>query len=70
VRHASGTAAPSEPGVPDLPGHAGRRAGDAIARFADLPSPTLSKLAREERQKIRERETRARARKAVGSATP
>ncbi|HEU4583306.1 MAG TPA: hypothetical protein VFS67_33845 [Polyangiaceae bacterium] len=58
-------AGPDLPEPPDLPGRAGRRAGDAIARFADLPPPTLSKLAREERQKIREREARARAAKAA-----
>jgi hypothetical protein len=70
AHHASGAPAPGEPDLPELPGRAGRRAGDAIARFADLPPPTLSKLAREERQKIREREARARARKAAGSAVP
>ncbi len=69
-RHASGAAASSEPELPDLPGRAGRRAGDAIARFADLPPPTLSKLAREERQKIREREARARNRKGASGSTP
>jgi hypothetical protein len=69
-RHASGAPASSEPELPDVPGRAGRRAGDAIARFADLPPPTLSKLAREERQKIREREARARTRKAASSTTP
>jgi len=71
VHHASGSAAPSEPDdLSDLPGRAGRRAGDAIARFADLPPPTLSKLAREERQKIREREARARTRKTANRAAP
>jgi len=70
VHPASGAAAPSEPDLPDLPGRAGRRAGDAIARFADLPPPTLSKLAREERQKIREREARVRTRKAASSHPP
>jgi hypothetical protein len=52
------------------PGFRGRRAGDAIARFADLPLSTQAKLAREERQKARSREASARARKSSKSSLP
>jgi hypothetical protein len=46
-------AAVSQPEVELSSGRRGRRAGDAVARFADLPSPTLSRLAREEQQRLR-----------------
>jgi hypothetical protein len=51
-------------------GSRGRRAGDAIARFADLPLSTQAKLAREERQKARTHDASARARKASNSSPP
>jgi hypothetical protein len=67
--HRSGKAV--EPVLDDEadPGFRGRRAGDAVARFADLPLTTQSKLAREERQKARAHDASARARKA-SSAKP
>jgi hypothetical protein len=40
-----------------------------VARFADLPLTTQSKLAREERQKARAHDARARARQA-SATTP
>ncbi|MEO8178338.1 MAG: hypothetical protein ABI895_05840 [Deltaproteobacteria bacterium] len=64
----SGAAADVDDGLE--PGPRGRRAGDAVARFADLPLATQSKLAREERQKARARDARARARKAASSSLP
>jgi hypothetical protein len=65
------TAAPTAPEPPDdLSGPHGRRAGDAIARFADLPTPTLSKLARDERQKLRSRDASVRAQKAANNSRP
>jgi hypothetical protein len=42
----------------DERGARGRRAGDAVARFADLPGATLSRLARDERQKARARSSK------------
>jgi hypothetical protein len=67
----SGAAADPAADVAGLePGLRGRRAGDAVARFADLPLSTQSKLAREERQKARARDARARARKAASSSLP
>jgi len=62
--------APDEAELPELSGPHGRRAGDAVARFADLPTPTLSKLAREERQKARSRDARVRAQKAASNSGP
>jgi hypothetical protein len=51
---ASAAAVAAEPALDPAPGRrGGRRAGDAVARFADLPSPTLSRLAREEQQRAR-----------------
>ncbi len=46
-------ATPAELELDSAPGRGGRRAGDAVARFADLPSPTLSRLAREGWQRAR-----------------
>jgi hypothetical protein len=67
--HSAATPAAVEP--PDDPSSPrGRRAGDAVARFADLPTPTLSKLAREERQKLRSRDASVRARKAASNSRP
>jgi hypothetical protein len=51
-------------------GPRGRRAGDAVARFADLPLSTQAKLAREERQKARARDASARARKGASNSRP
>jgi hypothetical protein len=66
--------APVDPGAgraeEEEPGLRGRRAGDAVARFADLPLSTQSKLAREERQKTRARDASARAHKSASSARP
>jgi hypothetical protein len=50
---AGAVAAAREPALDVTPGSRGRRSGDAVARFADLPSPTLSRLAREELQRAR-----------------
>lgn len=54
-----------EPELEPASGPRGRRAGDAVARFADLPSPTLSRLAREEQQRLRKA-----ARQAKRAAAP
>ncbi|MEY2930678.1 MAG: hypothetical protein RL033_1427 [Pseudomonadota bacterium] len=55
----------------DEPGRRGRRAGDAVARFADLPSPTLSRLAREEHKRARKPSSGPRsAKKPAGPAEP
>jgi hypothetical protein len=55
----------------DERGPRGRRAGDAIARFADLPGATLSRLARDERQKARSRAPRsAKAASSAAKADP
>ncbi|MEY4545964.1 MAG: hypothetical protein RL685_2159 [Pseudomonadota bacterium] len=55
----------------DEPGRRGRRAGDAVARFADLPSPTLSRLAREEHKRARKPATGSRsAKKPASPAEP
>jgi len=42
-------------------GSRGRRSGDSVARFADLPSPTLSRLSKDERQQARSRDDDVRA---------
>ena len=63
-------AAPAPESPDDLSGPRGRRAGDAVARFADLPTPTLSKLARDERQKLRSRDASVRAQKAANAPRP
>ena len=42
-------------------GRRGRRVGDSVARFPDLPSPTLSRLTKDERQEARSRDDSARA---------
>ena len=64
-------AAPVAVDPPDDPSSPrGRRAGDAVARFADLPTPTLSKLAREERQKLRSHDASVRAQKAASNSRP
>lgn len=64
----AGAVAPVLETEDEEPGLRGRRAGDAVARFADLPLTTQSKLAREERQKARAHDASARARK--GSSSP
>ena len=62
----AGAEAEEAPLDPGTPGPRGRRAGDAVARFADLPSPTLSRLAREEQERARKAAATARQ----GAAKP
>ena len=50
-----------EPRRPDTLSPRGRRSGDSVARFADLPSPTLSRLSKDERQEARSRDDGVRA---------
>lgn len=52
----------------DPRGPHGRRAGDSVARFPDLPSPTLSRLSKDERQEARSRDDSARATVRASSA--
>jgi len=52
----------------DPRGPQGRRAGDSVARFPDLPSPTLSRLSKDERQEARSRDDSARATVRASSA--
>ena len=61
---ATGSEAASESESPqprDPRGPQGRRAGDSVARFPDLPSPTLSRLSKDERQDARSRDDSVRA---------
>lgn len=46
---------------PEAMGPRGRRSGDSVARFADLPSPTLSRLSKNERREARSRDDGVRA---------
>jgi hypothetical protein len=57
-----------EPGRPETLGPRGRRSGDSVARFADLPSPTLSRLSKDERQEARSRDDGVRATVRASSA--
>jgi len=52
----------------DPRGAQGRRAGDSVARFPDLPSPTLSRLSKDERQEARSRDDSTRATVRASSA--
>jgi hypothetical protein len=50
-----------EPQRKEALGPRGRRSGDSVARFADLPSPTLSRLSRDEQREARSRDDGVRA---------
>jgi hypothetical protein len=57
-----------EPPRTESLGPRGRRSGDSVARFADLPSPTLSRLSKNERQEARSRDDGVRATVRASSA--
>jgi hypothetical protein len=57
----STSSAVPESGLPDSLVPRGRRSGSAIARFADLPSPTLSRLAKGEQQDAHQHDAAVRA---------
>ncbi|HKO91524.1 MAG TPA: hypothetical protein VJU61_10250, partial [Polyangiaceae bacterium] len=54
----------------DALGPQGRRAGNSVARFPDLPSPTLSRLSKDERQEAQSRDESQRAAVRSRSAQP
>jgi hypothetical protein len=63
-RHSTPVSTPAAAPAPDVPESLvprGRRSGSAIARFADLPIPTLSRLAKDERQDTHEHDATVRA---------
>jgi hypothetical protein len=63
-------AAVSAPELPESLVPRGRRTGSAIARFADLPIPTLSRLAKDERQDTHEHDATVRAAAKHSSVRP